>query len=208
LRKPLERILYVEDEADIRTVAKMALETVGGFSVFACAGGREALAAAPAAGADLMLLDIMMPGMDGPTTLVALRNIAATAATPVIFMTAKVQAAEIAQYKALGALDVIAHARLQRISPATVSREAPARSRPPRRGTRARRRGSAPRGRPRAPVARPRTSRRRGTGPAAAAHLADSWCELSNARWASFGHFPRQARDAAPDIDPYKEDNV
>ena len=106
--KPLERILYVEDEADIRTVAKMALEAVGGFDVLACSGGDEAIAAAPAAAADLILLDVMMPGIDGPATLRALRGIPATSATPVIFMTAKVQAAEIAQYMELGALDVIA----------------------------------------------------------------------------------------------------
>jgi two-component system, OmpR family, response regulator len=108
LPKPLERILYVEDEIDIRTIAKMALESVGGFSVLACSGGGEAISAAPAARADLILLDVMMPGMDGPATLRALREIPATATTPVIFMTAKVQAAEIAQYRALGALDVIA----------------------------------------------------------------------------------------------------
>jgi CheY-like chemotaxis protein len=108
LPKPLEHILYVEDEADIRTVAKMALEAVGGFSVLACSGGDEAITAAPTAGADLILLDVMMPGIDGPATLQALRNIPATAATPVIFMTAKVQAAEVAQYRTLGALDVIA----------------------------------------------------------------------------------------------------
>ena len=101
------RILYVEDEADIRTVAKMALEAVGGFEVIECASGKQALAAAPAARADLILLDVMMPGMDGPDTLRALRAMPETAATPVIFMTAKVQAAEIAQYRALGALDVI-----------------------------------------------------------------------------------------------------
>lgn len=105
--KPLERILYVEDEADIRTVAKMALEVVGGYSVLACSSGHEAIAAAPAAVADLILLDVMMPGIDGPATLRALRSLPATSATPVIFMTAKVQAAEIAEYRALGALDVI-----------------------------------------------------------------------------------------------------
>jgi two-component system OmpR family response regulator len=104
---PLCRILYVEDEPDIRAVAKMALEAVGGFSVIACACGEEALGAAPGAGADLLLLDVMMPGMDGPSTLRALRDIPATAHTPVIFMTAKVQAAEVAQYKGLGALEVI-----------------------------------------------------------------------------------------------------
>ncbi|MDO8719087.1 MAG: response regulator [Polaromonas sp.] len=101
------RILYVEDEPDIRAVAQMALEAVGGFAVIACASGQEALSAAPGAGADLLLLDVMMPGMDGPSTLRALREMPATAHTPVIFMTAKVQAAEVAQYKALGALEVI-----------------------------------------------------------------------------------------------------
>ncbi len=103
----LHRILYVEDEPDIRTVAQMALQAVGGFAVIACASGQEALDAAPHAQADLLLLDIMMPGMDGPSTLKALREIPATAQTPVIFMTAKVQAAEVALYKGLGALEVI-----------------------------------------------------------------------------------------------------
>ncbi|MDB5869044.1 MAG: response regulator [Polaromonas sp.] len=57
--------------------------------------------------ADLLLLDIMMPGMDGPSTLQALREVAATAHTPVVFMTAKVQAAEVALYKDMGVLEVI-----------------------------------------------------------------------------------------------------
>jgi two-component system, OmpR family, response regulator len=105
---PLQRILYVEDEPDIRFIAEMALQAVGGFAVISCASGQEALAAAPTAGADLLLLDVMMPGMDGPGTLAALRCLPATAHTPVIFMTAKVQAAEVAAYKALGALAVIA----------------------------------------------------------------------------------------------------
>ena len=103
----LNRILYVEDDSDIRVVAQMALQTVGRFTVIACASGRDALKAAPQARADLLLLDVMMPGMDGPDTLKALRDIPATAHTPVIFITAKVQAAEVAAYKALGALDVI-----------------------------------------------------------------------------------------------------
>ena len=104
----LERILYVEDEADIRTVAMMALEELGGFQVIECAEGNAALAAAPAARADLILLDVMMPGMDGLATLRALRDMPGTASTPVIFMTAKVQAAELAQCRALGALGIIA----------------------------------------------------------------------------------------------------
>lgn len=105
--QPLCRILYIEDEPDIRMVARMALEAVGGFTVIACVSGQEALDAAPEARADLLLLDVMMPGMDGPGTLKALREIPATAHTPVIFMTAKVQAAEVALYKGLGALEVI-----------------------------------------------------------------------------------------------------
>lgn len=103
----LSRILYVEDQPDIRLVAKMALEAVGGFTVIACASGAEALSCAPGAMADLLLLDVMMPGMDGPGLLKSLREMPATANTPVIFMTAKVQAAEVALYKAMGALEVI-----------------------------------------------------------------------------------------------------
>jgi two-component system OmpR family response regulator len=104
----VQRILYVEDEPDIRTIGQMALEVVGGFTVVACASGAEAVEAAPSAGADLLLLDVMMPGMDGHMTLRALRALPATAQTPVIFMTAKVQPAEVAQHKALGAIEVIA----------------------------------------------------------------------------------------------------
>lgn len=103
----IQRILYIEDEPDIRTIAKVALEAVGGFSVATCNSGPEAVAQAAALAPDLILLDVMMPGMDGPTTLAELRKQAALADTPVIFMTAKVQPQEIAQFKALGALDVI-----------------------------------------------------------------------------------------------------
>jgi two-component system, OmpR family, response regulator len=106
--RELKRLLYVEDEADIRTIAITVLEAVGGFAVIPCSSGKQALAAAPAANADLILLDVMMPEMDGPATLKALRDIPQTAQTPVIFMTAKVQASEIQHYKSLGAIEVIA----------------------------------------------------------------------------------------------------
>ena len=104
----LRKLLYVEDEADIRAVAQLALEAVGGFTVELCSSGEEALQRAPVFQPDLILLDVMMPGMDGPTTLQALRAVPALSATPAVFMTAKVQPAEIAHFKSLGALDVIA----------------------------------------------------------------------------------------------------
>lgn len=104
----LKRLLFVEDEPDIQVVARLALEAVGGFQVAICSSGKEALAKAPDFGPDLILLDVMMPGMDGPSTLKGLRELPATATTPVIFMTAKVQPYEVAEYKRLGALDVIA----------------------------------------------------------------------------------------------------
>jgi CheY-like chemotaxis protein len=104
---PLQRVLYVEDDADIRTIATLALETVGGLTLAACAGGAEALERAPQFAPQLLLLDVMMPGMDGPTTLERLRALPGTAATPVVFMTAKVQANELAHYRELGALGVI-----------------------------------------------------------------------------------------------------
>jgi len=103
----LQRILYVEDEADIQAVAKLALEMVGGFTVKICSSGEEALREAEAFAPQLILLDVMMPGMDGPATLEGLRAIPALAAVPVVFMTAKIQPAEVAHYKSLGALDVI-----------------------------------------------------------------------------------------------------
>lgn len=103
----LTRILYVEDEADIQTVAQLALETLGGYTVAICSSGQEALDRAPDFQPQLILLDVMMPVMDGPTTMGMLRALPQFADTPVIFMTAKVQPSEIAHYLQLGALDVI-----------------------------------------------------------------------------------------------------
>lgn len=103
----LQKILLVEDEPDIRAVAEIALESVGGFSVRLCADGAAALAALPGFAPDLVMLDVMMPGMDGPATLVELRKLPAGAKVPVIFMTAKVQQAEIDGYRKLGAAGVI-----------------------------------------------------------------------------------------------------
>ncbi len=104
----LEKILYIEDEPDIQEVARLALELAGGFRVEVCGSGSEALRVAPDFDPDLILLDVMMPRMDGPTTLQELRKDPRVARTPVVFMTAKVQAHEVDRYLELGALDVIA----------------------------------------------------------------------------------------------------
>ena len=104
-RKP--RVMYVEDEADIREVAEFALEDEG-FELLFCAGGQEALAQVAEFAPDLILLDVMMPGMDGPSTLQQLRELPGLATTAVAFLTAKVQPAEVAGFLALGALEVIA----------------------------------------------------------------------------------------------------
>lgn len=107
MTEELTRILYVEDEPDIQTVAQLALEMVGGFTLEVCSSGREALEKITAFNPQLILLDVMMPGMDGPTTLGKLRELQQFAATPVVFMTAKVQPSEVAGYKQIGAVDVI-----------------------------------------------------------------------------------------------------
>ena len=104
----LRRILFVEDDPDIQVVATMALEALGGFSVTACGSGKEALARFPELAPDLVLLDVMMPGMDGLATLEALRRLPEAATVPVVFMTARVQDHETARYLELGAADVIA----------------------------------------------------------------------------------------------------
>jgi CheY-like chemotaxis protein len=104
----LQRILFVEDDLDIQAVARLALEAVGGFTVAVCDSGHDAVEAAPTFQPDLILLDVMMPGMDGPTTFSALRAIPQTTQTPVIFMTAKIQSHEVERYKTLGAAGVIA----------------------------------------------------------------------------------------------------
>ena len=106
--KALNRILMVEDEPDIQAVAQIALETVGGLQVEMCSSGKEALDRVLAYAPDLILMDVMMPGLDGPSTLQTLRANPETAGFPVIFMTAKVQSHEIARFIDLGALGVIA----------------------------------------------------------------------------------------------------
>lgn len=99
------KILYVEDDPDIRMVAEMALEDE--FEIYECESGKIALETAAGIIPDLLLLDVMMPEMDGPTTLGKLRELEGYANIPVIFMTAKVQSQEVESYLALGAVGII-----------------------------------------------------------------------------------------------------
>jgi two-component system OmpR family response regulator len=107
-KPPLQRILLVDDEADIRTVARLALEAIGGFEVHECASGLAAPAAVAEHAPQLVLMDVMMPGQDGLETLKVLRATKGLPPVPVVFMTAKVQPQEVASFRGLGALDVIA----------------------------------------------------------------------------------------------------
>jgi CheY-like chemotaxis protein len=104
----LKKILYIEDEPDIRTVAQLALENVGGFTLEICESGQQALAVAEKFAPDLILSDVMMPNMDGPEAITELRKISSLSNTPIMFMTAKVQTDEIKELLSFGAIGVIA----------------------------------------------------------------------------------------------------
>ncbi len=103
----LQRILHVDDEPDIREVAVMTLEAIGGFTVLGCASGNEALEKAEEFAPELIILDMMMPGLDGLATMLELRKIPALTSVPIIFMTAKVQVHEVDEYIQKGAAGVV-----------------------------------------------------------------------------------------------------
>ena len=104
----MTRVLYVDDEPDIREIAEMSLMLDPEFDVRTAASGAEALNSSAEWVPNIILLDVMMPGMDGPTTLTKLREAEATAATPVVFVTARAQQAEIQNFSTLDAKGVIA----------------------------------------------------------------------------------------------------
>jgi CheY-like chemotaxis protein len=103
----LRRVMCVEDDPDIRMILEFSLGTVGGYEVHCCPGGRAALADAPVFAPDLVLLDVMMPDLSGPETLVALRGLPSMQGVPVVFMTAKAMPDELEQLLQHGATGLI-----------------------------------------------------------------------------------------------------
>ncbi|RUM95824.1 response regulator [Pseudaminobacter arsenicus] len=102
------KILYVDDEDDIREIAKMSLELESRFSIRTCSSGATALEEAAEWQPDLILLDVMMPEMDGPETLRRLAEASHTSSIPVVFITARTQTHEVERYLAMGAVGIIA----------------------------------------------------------------------------------------------------
>ena len=102
-----KKILLIDDEEDIRMVAQMSLETVGGCEVLLAENGETGLEMAAREGPDAILLDVMMPGLDGPSTLERLKKHDGCSDIPVIFLTAKAQQAEIQRLRELGPAGVL-----------------------------------------------------------------------------------------------------
>jgi CheY-like chemotaxis protein len=103
----LKNILCIDDEMDILEIAKFALESDGRFKLEMCKGGNEAMKRAKGLAPDLILLDVMMPGIDGLAVYQELRRVPKFANVPVAFMTAKVQPAEVLRYLEMGVEGVI-----------------------------------------------------------------------------------------------------
>jgi CheY-like chemotaxis protein len=108
MSKALQKLLYVDDDADIREIVEMSLGLDGRVRVSSSAGGELALATMRSEQPDLVVLDVMMPGMDGPTILRHMRSDPQLQHIPVIFMTAKANPQEVARFRGLSAIGVIA----------------------------------------------------------------------------------------------------
>ena len=107
MERSLKKIMLVEDEPDIQLITRLSLEIGGGYDVRVCSNGEQAVQSAPAYAPDLILLDFMMPGMDGIATMAALRQLPEMAATPIIFFTAHAQRQAQQDLLLRGALGVI-----------------------------------------------------------------------------------------------------
>lgn len=102
-----KRVLIIDDEDDIREVAQASLEMMGGWEVITASSSSEGLALAETEQPDAILLDVMLPDMDGPTTFQKLQSMPATQQIPVVLLTAKVQAADQRRFADLGVTAVL-----------------------------------------------------------------------------------------------------
>jgi CheY-like chemotaxis protein len=116
---PLQHIACIDDDEDILRVAELTLQTAGEFKVTTFQSGQAALDGLAAAAPDLVLLDVMMPKMDGPATFDAIKQRADLKHLPIVFMTARIQPSERRQYEAMGAAGVVA----KPFDPATLVQE-------------------------------------------------------------------------------------
>jgi CheY-like chemotaxis protein len=103
-----KRILVVDNEQYIQEVAKICLETVAGWDVVTASSGKEGITQAEACQPDAILLDVMMPDMDGITTFERLQANPATKGIPVILLTAKIQSVDRQRYAQMGIITAIA----------------------------------------------------------------------------------------------------
>jgi CheY-like chemotaxis protein len=115
----MKKVLVIDDEEDVRFVAQLSLGRIGEMSVIEAASGREGIALARSVQPDFILLDMMMPELDGAGTFRALREDPQTAAIPVIFLTAKAMASEVERLMELGAKGVV----LKPFDPLTLAAE-------------------------------------------------------------------------------------
>ena len=115
----MRKVLVIDDEDDVRYVARISLGRIGRMTVIEAASGEEGITLARSERPDFILLDMMMPGMDGATTFLRLRQDALTASIPVVFLTAVAKMAEVERLKDLGARGVV----LKPFDPITLAAE-------------------------------------------------------------------------------------
>jgi CheY-like chemotaxis protein len=105
--RDVRSILIIDDEDDIREVAALSLEAVAGWTVYTASSGKEGILAAAELKPDAILMDVMMPGMDGPTTFKVIQQTPAIAQIPVVLLTAKVQGVDQRRFADLGVAGVL-----------------------------------------------------------------------------------------------------
>lgn len=103
----MRSVLIIDDEDDIREVAALSLEAVAGWSVFTANSGKDGILAATELKPDAILMDVMMPGMDGPTTFKIMQQTQAISHIPVVLLTAKVQGVDQRRFADLGVAAVL-----------------------------------------------------------------------------------------------------